>query len=117
MIDRAISEDCDTEGRRGPLELANQKTFGFSGLLQTHVVECAHFKSLLTLETFDQLVDETHQFANSVEPYMANSGTLPSALFCCVYRFFTMALDRRQVRRLINSTESPYLRCAGFLYV
>jgi len=115
--DRAISEDREAEGRRGPLELANMKTFGFSGLLQTHVVECAHFKSLLTLETFEQLVDETYQFANSVEPYMANSGTLPSALFCCLYRFFTMGLDGRQLRRLIDSQESPYIRCCGFLYV
>lgn len=115
--DRAISEDRDADARRGPLELANPKTFGFSGLLQTHVVECAHFKSLLTLETFEQLVDETYQFANSVEPYMANSGTLPSALFCCLYRFFTLGLDSRQLRRLIDSQESPYIRCCGFLYV
>jgi len=113
--DRAISEDPGE--RRGPLELANSKTFGFSGLLQTHVVECAHFKSLLTLETFDQLVDETYQFANSVEPYMANSGTLPSALFCCLYRFFTMGLDGHQLRRLLENQESPYIRCCGFLYV
>lgn len=114
--DRAISEDRE-DTRRGPLELANSKTFGFSGLLQTHVVECAHFKSLLTLETFEQLVDETYQFANSVEPYMANSGTLPSALFCCLYRFFTLGLDGRMLRRLIDSQESPYIRCCGFLYV
>jgi len=115
--DRAISEDRDNDNRRGPLELANQKTFGFSGLLQMHVVECAHFKSLLTLETFEQLADETYQFANSVEPYMANSGTLPSALFCCLYRFFTLGLDHRQLRRLIDSQESPYIRCCGLLYV
>lgn len=99
------------------MEIANPKTFGFSGLLQTHVVECAHFKSLLTLETFEQLVEETYQFANSVEPYMANSGTLPSALFCCLYRFFTMSLDSRNLKRLIESPESPYIRCCGFLYV
>lgn len=115
--DRAISEERDPDGRRGPLEITNAKNYGFSGLLQTHIVECAHFKSLLTLETFDQLVEETYQFANSVEPYMANSGTLPSALFCCLYRYFTMGLDGRQLKRLIEATESPYLRCAGILYV
>jgi pre-mRNA-splicing factor 38B len=114
-LDRAISEERD--GRSGPLELVNGKTFGFSGLLQTHIVECAHFKSLLTLETFEQLVDETYQFASSVEPYMANSGTLPTALFCCIYRFFTLGIESRQLRRLVDSAESPYLRCAGFLYV
>jgi len=115
--DRAISEDRDADSRRGPVELASAKTYGFSGLLQTHIVECAHFKSLLTLETFEQLMDETYQFANSVEPYMANSNTLPSALFCCLYRFFTLGLDSRQLRRLIESQESPYIRCLGLLYV
>lgn len=115
--DRAISEVRDADSRRGPVELASMKTYGFSGLLQTHIVECAHFKSLLTLETFEQLMDETYQFANSVEPYMANSNTLPSALFCCLYRFFTLGLDSRQLRRLIESQESPYIRCLGLLYV
>lgn len=115
--DRAISEDPDAD-RRGPLELVNPtKGFGFSGLLQTHITECAHYKSLLSLETFDQLVEEMYQFANGVEPYMVNSGTLPSALFCCLYRFFTMALDGRNLRRLIDNQESAYIRCAGFLYV
>lgn len=114
--DRAISESRDLE-RGGPLELGNPKTFGFGGLLQTHIVECAHFKSLLTLETFDQLVEETYQFANSVEPYMTNSPTLPSALFCCLYRFFTMGLDGRSLKRLIESQVSPFIRCLGLLYV
>merc|ERR1719261_169958 len=48
-VDRAISEEGE-EGRDKPLELTNMKNFGFGGLLQTHLVECAHFKSLLTLE-------------------------------------------------------------------
>lgn len=110
---RAVSEERE---RIGPLEIGNPKTYGFTGLFQTHVVECAHFKSLLTLETFDALVDETYQFANSVEPYMTNSGTIPSALFCCLYRFFTMQLDAHSLKRLMNNQESPYIRCCGFLY-
>jgi len=115
--DRAISEERGDIERVGPLELANPKTFGFGGLMQTHIVECAHFKSLVTMETLDQMMEETYQFANSVEPYMNNSGTLPSALFCCLYRFFTMNLDARSLRRLIESQVSPFIRCCGLLYV
>lgn len=111
-LDRAISEERET----GVLELANPKTFGFSGLLQTHIIECAHYKALASINTFEQLVDETYQFSNTIEPYMANSGTLPSALFCCLYRFFQINLDGRQVRKLIESQESPYIRCVGLLY-
>jgi len=114
--DRAASEERD-DGRRGPIPLVNPKTYGMAGLLQTHIVECAHHKSLLTLENFDQVIDEAYQFANSVEPYMANSSTVPSALFCCLHRFFTMNLDSRQLRRLVDNLDSPYIRCCGFLYV
>jgi len=111
-----MAEDRDLE-REGPLELANNKNYGFGGLLQTHIVECAHYKSLLTLETIDQLVDEAYQYANSVEPYMPNSATVPSALFCCLYRFFTMGLDARGLRRLVDNQMSPFIRCIGLLYV
>lgn len=105
------------EVKAGPLEIVNTKTFGFSPLLQTHIVESAHLKALLTLENFDQLVDEMYQFADNIEPYMTNSSTTPSALFCCLYRVFTMGIDARQLRRLIDNQDNAYVRCVGFLYI
>merc|ERR1719201_811932 len=107
----------DPSESRGPLELVNSKTFGFSPLLQTHIVESAHLKALLTLETFDQLVEEMYQFADNIEPYMANSSTTPSALFCCLYRLFTMGIAGPQLKRLIDNTDNPYVRCSGFLLI
>mmetsp|Transcript_157009 Transcript_157009/g.277160 ORF Transcript_157009/g.277160 Transcript_157009/m.277160 type:complete len:632 (+) Transcript_157009:109-2004(+) len=107
----------DMMEQRGPLEVVNSKTFGFSPLLQTHIVESAHLKALLTLENFDQLVDEMYQFADNIEPYMANSSTTPSALFCCLYRVFTMGIDARQLRRLIDNQDNPYVRAVGFLFI
>lgn len=107
----------DLLDRRGPLEIVNSKTFGFSPLLQTHIVESAHYKALITLEGFDQLVDEMYQFADNIEPYMTNSSTTPSALFCCLYRLFTISIDARQLRRLIDNTDNPYVRCTGFLFI
>jgi len=109
-------QDADMDDDEKPLPLVNGKSFGFSGLLQTHVTECAHFKSLLSLETFEQLVDETYQYAKTAEPYMANSGTVPSALFACLYRFFTLGLSSSQLRKLMENQDSPYIRCLGFLY-
>jgi pre-mRNA-splicing factor 38B len=109
--------DDDISERRGPLELVNSKTFGFSPLLQTHIVESAHLKALISLETFDELINEMYQFADNIEPYMTNSSTTPSALFCCIYRLFTMAIDSRQLKRLIDNTDNPYVRCSGFLFI
>eukprot|EP00930_Biecheleria_cincta_P025318 TRINITY_DN1804_c0_g1_i1.p1 TRINITY_DN1804_c0_g1~~TRINITY_DN1804_c0_g1_i1.p1 ORF type:complete len:650 (+),score=157.37 TRINITY_DN1804_c0_g1_i1:25-1974(+) len=104
-------------GKHGALEIVNTKTYGFSPLLQTHVVESAHFKALLALDSFDQIVEEMQQFANSIEPYMANSNTTPSALFACLYRLFTMGIDSRQLRKLMDYLDNAYIRCLGFLFV
>jgi len=109
--------DDDMSDKRTALEIFNQKTFGFSPLLQTHIVESAHLKALITMETFEQMVDEMYQFADNIEPYMTNSSTTPSALFCCLYRLFTMGIDSRQLGRLIDNTDNPYVRCAGFLFI
>ncbi|CAE8583796.1 unnamed protein product, partial [Polarella glacialis] len=101
----------------GPLEIVNTKTYGFSTLLQTHVVESAHFKALISHESFEQMIEEMHQFVESIEPYMTNSNTTPSAMFACLYRLFTMGIDSRQLRRLMENPDNPYIRCVGFLFV
>jgi len=108
--------DRDRDGRR-PLEIVNPKSYGFSPLLQTHIVESAHLKALSSVDSFEQLVEEMHGFADGIEPYMQNSNTVPSALFCCLYRLFTMGIDKRLLLRLIETVDNPYVRCAGFLYV
>jgi len=101
----------------GLLEVMNSKTFGLPPLLQSHIVESQHFKALMSFDDFDQMVEEIFTFADTVEPYMTNSTTIPSALFCCLYRLFTLGLDGDQLRALINSSVSPFVRCIGFLFV
>eukprot|EP00927_Polykrikos_kofoidii_P083929 TRINITY_DN8720_c1_g1_i1.p1 TRINITY_DN8720_c1_g1~~TRINITY_DN8720_c1_g1_i1.p1 ORF type:complete len:685 (-),score=145.24 TRINITY_DN8720_c1_g1_i1:138-2096(-) len=101
----------------GHLELSNTKSFNFTALLHSHIVESTHFKTLMTLESFEEIVDEIHNYADTVEPYMHNSGTVPSALFCCVLRLFTMGLDRRQLVQLVEHESGALVRCAGFLYI
>lgn len=101
----------------GLLEVANPKTYGLPPLLQSHIIESQHFKSLMNLESLEQIVEEICNFADSCEPYNQNSSTVPSALFCCLYRTFTMGLDSRRLQRLIDSHESPFVRCCGFLFV
>lgn len=103
--------------KHGPLELVNSKTFGFPPLLQSHVVECAHFKTLMTLDSIEQIVQEICSFVDSIEPYVQNSTTVPTALLCCVYRLLVLGLDGQSLRGILESDESPYVRCAGFLVV
>lgn len=114
---RAEGRSDDLGDMRGPLDLINLKTFGFPPLLQSHIVESTHFKTLMALEQFEEISEEIYNFADTVEPYIQNSTTVPSALFCCVYRLLTMGIDGNRLRRLIESEESPFIRCAGFLFI
>jgi len=109
----------DIRNGRVPVEIVNMKTYGFSPLLQSHIVESKHFKELLNITGFDQLLQETFDYADSVEPYMGGTvgSTTPSSLFCCLYRMFTVGIDSRQLCRLIENVNSPYIRCMGFLFV
>merc|ERR1712061_340408 len=48
---------------------------------------------------------------------MQNSSTTPSALFCCLYRLFTMNLQVSQLRRLLEHMGNAYVRCIGFPFI
>jgi len=102
---------------RRVVDLVNPKTFGFPPLLQSHIVESTHFKTLMELEQFEEITEELYTFADTVEPYLQNSNSVPSALFCCVYRLLTMGLDGQRLRLLIENEESSFIRCAGFLFI
>ena len=101
----------------GAVEFANPKTFGFSAIFHSHVVESTHFKTLLAMEHFEDVVEEVNQFVDTVEPYLLNSGTTASPMSCCVGRFMHMGLQRRQLKSLLENDDNVFIRCAGFLIV
>merc|ERR1719183_1386136 len=102
----------------GPIEIANKKTYGFPPLVQSHIIDCRYYESTLTqMVAFEDLVEEARQYVKTVEPYMQDSSTMPTAFLAIVYRFFTLGLDGRQVRKLIDRHDSPFVRCLGFVYL
>lgn len=124
MRDKMMNEAATGSGRdaekgstHGVLELANPTHYGLPPLLQSHILESQHYKSLVAMDTFEQLLEEINTFTDSIEPYHTNSTTVPSALFCCLYRLFTLGLESWQLKRLINYSRQPYARCIGFLFV
>lgn len=114
---KASLQQNDDDIRQRPLEIADPKRFGFSPVLRTHVSGSAHYKELLSIESFDDLVAEMYEFGDSIFPYMHNSATTPTALFCCLYRLFTLGIDRQQLLQLLEDTNNPRVRCMGLLYV
>eukprot|EP00929_Paragymnodinium_shiwhaense_P082515 TRINITY_DN43503_c0_g1_i1.p1 TRINITY_DN43503_c0_g1~~TRINITY_DN43503_c0_g1_i1.p1 ORF type:complete len:684 (-),score=201.88 TRINITY_DN43503_c0_g1_i1:92-2143(-) len=105
------------ENMHGPLDIVNTKTFNLTPLLHSHVVESSHFKTLMGLDGLEDIIEEIHNFGDTVEPYQANSTQAPSAIFCCMARLFLMNLEGIQLRRLIEYPGEPWVRCVGFLFV
>lgn len=109
--------DSASSSSTDPVEFANPKSFGFSPMLQSHIVESSHFKALLGLKTVEEVMTEISTYADTLEPHVHNSNTIPSALFCCIYRFMTMSINTGQLKRLIEHEHNVFIRCAGFLLI
>lgn len=44
-------------------------------------------------------------------------GGIVSTPFCCLYKLWTMKMSRHQVLKMLNHTDSPYIRGIAFLYL
>lgn len=122
--EEAAQSAASSSGRRGEgfqfmgkLEIANTKTYGFTPLLQSHVAESQHYKQVLQMDTFEEIVEEARTYIESVKPYQQNSNTVPTPMVVVLYRLFTMGIDARQLQLLVDMEGSPYVRCLGFLFV
>mmetsp|Transcript_22851 Transcript_22851/g.41378 ORF Transcript_22851/g.41378 Transcript_22851/m.41378 type:complete len:723 (-) Transcript_22851:47-2215(-) len=98
-------------------EVTNTQTFNFNAMLRDQILKSTYFKSLMNIETFEGLVDELYQFADTAEVYGAGTTTVPTTLFCCLFRFFTIGISYDELQALLNNKDSAYIRCCGFLYI
>jgi len=44
-------------------------------------------------------------------------GGIVSTPFCCLYKLWTLKLNRHQIMKMLNHSDSPYIRGLGFLYL
>ncbi|GAW83141.1 pre-mRNA-splicing factor 38B [Plasmodium gonderi] len=107
----------NNEEKKNILEMTNTTTYNVNILLRNNILSSEYFRSLVALKTFKEVVDEIHLYADHVEPYCVGSTRAPSTLFCCLYRLFTMQLSEKQMKVLIESRDSCYVRACGFLYL
>ncbi|CAK0901754.1 unnamed protein product, partial [Prorocentrum cordatum] len=87
--------------------------------LRCQIIASPFYKSLLYASTkvagnVQTVVEKICKYVDHVEPHSLGSSTEASAMFCCVFRLLQMQAPV-QVRRLLDSKESPYVRAAGFL--
>eukprot|EP01068_Selenidium_serpulae_P001620 Selendium_serpulae@DN1766_c0_g1_i1.p1 len=105
------------EERKNVVEMTNSTSYNVNNLLRENILNSEYFKSLYPMKTFEEVVDEIYQYAKDAEPYCAGNNRAPSTLFCCLYKLMMMRLTERQMAALLNHEDSPYIRCAGFLYL
>lgn len=111
-VEKYANENADV------VEVTNTTTYNISTVLRDHILKCGYFKNtLLNMDDFNAVIDEIYDHAEHAEPYSVGSNTLPSSLFCALYKMFTMRLTEQQLRTLMEHQDSPYIRCCGFLYV
>lgn len=105
--------------RRGsePFEVSNKVTFNFNSMLRDQILKNTYFKTLMGAETFEEVVDHLYQYAETAEVYGAGTTTVPSTLFCCLFRMFTIGITHEELLQLLESRDNPYVRCCGFLYI
>merc|ERR1719424_1843722 len=75
-------------------EVTNKQTYNFNAMLRDQILKSTYFKSLMNIDTFEGIVNELYKSSHTAEVYgagsTAGSTTLPSTLFCCIFRFFTL---------------------------
>eukprot|EP00918_Siedleckia_nematoides_P088570 GHVU01194749.1.p1 GENE.GHVU01194749.1~~GHVU01194749.1.p1 ORF type:complete len:408 (-),score=72.36 GHVU01194749.1:76-1299(-) len=105
--------------KKNIVELVKDKDskFGLNTMLAQNILNSDYYKSLYRLTTFENVVDEIWTYAKHAEPNVAANNRAPSTLFCCLFKLFIMRLTETQVQTLLEHTDSPYIRCVGFLYL
>ncbi|EPR59362.1 PRP38 family protein [Toxoplasma gondii ME49] len=115
---RELKQQEDDDGmKRNMVEMTDSTTYNVNALLRSNILSSEYFKSLHELKTVPEVVDEITQYAQHAEPYCSGSSRAPSTLFCCLYKLFTMKLTTKQLEQLLDYSDSPYVRCTGFLYL
>eukprot|EP01053_Blabericola_migrator_P004466 Blabericola_migrator_1__4465@NODE_238_length_10988_cov_97_569087_g202_i0_p9_GENE_NODE_238_length_10988_cov_97_569087_g202_i0NODE_238_length_10988_cov_97_569087_g202_i0_p9_ORF_typecomplete_len172_score12_58PRP38/PF03371_15/6_2e28_NODE_238_length_10988_cov_97_569087_g202_i074297944 len=84
--------------KRDCLEMTNTVTYNLNPLLRENILASEYFKSLYSLNTLNEVIEEIRQFVDHIEPYCSGNTRAPSTFLCCLYKLFTMKLTEDEVR-------------------
>merc|ERR1719171_617719 len=88
-----------------------------NAVLKDQILRNVFFKKLVQgCEDQQTLIDELYQNVEHAEP--SQPGGEPSQFMCCVaWMLGVKPPDDDQVQSMLTHKDSPYIRCAGFLYL
>lgn len=108
-----------SRSQHGESEDYSRRTFNCSPMLKDQIFSSSYFKSLLTINSLEDLIEEIAKYADTLDVYNAGSTVSPSCFICQVYRLFTLpnAEDLGEIQGVVDYPDSAVVRCAGFLYM
>jgi pre-mRNA-splicing factor 38B len=74
-------------------------------------------KTVRSMSTWDEVVDEIYRAVDHVEPWMSGNIRGPSSAFCLLYRLFELKLTEEQIQDTITCKDSVYIRAVRPLVV
>ncbi|CAJ0954906.1 unnamed protein product, partial [Mesorhabditis belari] len=114
----------------------NKETMNLNTLVLENVIQSQYNRNVLVeYVNYQQVCDEAFYNVRHLEPWErgtrktqgmtgmcggvrgVGAGGVVSSAFCCLYKFHTLKMTRRQLIALIDNRQSSYLRGLGFLYV
>jgi pre-mRNA-splicing factor 38B len=72
---------------------------------------------LYQLRTYHEVIDEIYKRVPHVGPWQAGTSRIPSTAYCLLYKCMVMRLTYNQLRGILNTNDSPYVRAIGLLYL
>mmetsp|Transcript_115095 Transcript_115095/g.357505 ORF Transcript_115095/g.357505 Transcript_115095/m.357505 type:complete len:574 (+) Transcript_115095:3-1724(+) len=115
----ATAASAASASKNQDFEDYSRRTFNCSPMLKDQIFGSSYFKSLLSLSSIEELIDEIANYADTLDVYNAGSQVSPSCFICQVYRLFTLpqAEDLGELQAVVDHPDSALVRCAGFLYM
>lgn len=95
----------------------NTSEFNINKLLYNNIMQCDYFKALYQLRTYHETIDEIYNSVTHVGPWQTGTTRNPSTAFCLLLKFMLMRLTRKQLRGLLDTGDSPFVRSIGLLFL
>mmetsp|Transcript_19013 Transcript_19013/g.60381 ORF Transcript_19013/g.60381 Transcript_19013/m.60381 type:complete len:630 (-) Transcript_19013:98-1987(-) len=118
-VTSAPSRLAQGPGRTKEPEAATRRLFNCSPMLKDQIISSSYFRSLMSIDSIEDLTEEITKYADTLDVYNAGSNVSPSCFACHVYRLFTLthAEDLDEIQAILDHPESGVVRCAGFLCI
>lgn len=92
----------------------NTTTFNLESVLRQNILNSDYYqKTVVTLTSWQDVVDEIFYSVKDCEPWLGGNARGASTAFCLLYRLFELCPTVQDVRNLLDHPDSPYIRAVS----